>query len=85
MKNLSLIVWITQLGLSVAIPPAMFILVAVWLRQQQGWGSWIIWAGIALGLYSAIEGLRASLKAMERLAKDKKDDQPPFVSFNEHD
>jgi len=85
MKNLSLIVWITQLGLSVAVPPAMFILLAVWLRQHQDWGGWVIWAGIILGVYSAMEGLRASLKAMERLAKDKKDDQPPSVSFNEHD
>lgn len=83
MKNLSMIVWITQLGLSVAIPPAMFILLAVWLRQQQNWGDWVIWAGIVLGVYSAIEGLRASLKAMERLAGDKNDKQPP-VSFNEH-
>lgn len=84
MKNLSLIVWITQLGLSVAVPPAMFILLAVWLRQRQGWGGWVIWAGVALGVYSAAEGLWSSLKAMERLAKDKKDEQPP-VSFNEHD
>lgn len=84
MKNLSLIVWITQLGLSVALPPALFILLAVWLREQHGWGGWVVWAGIVLGVYSAIEGLRGSLKAMERLAKDKKDKQPP-VSFNEHD
>lgn len=84
MKNLSLIIWITQLGLSVAVPPALFIILAVWLRQQHGWGGWVIWAGVALGVYSAIEGLRSSLKAMERLAKDKKDEQPP-ISFNEHD
>lgn len=84
MKNLSLIVWITQLGLSVAVPPAGFILLAVWLKEQQGWGSWVIWTGIALGIYSAVEGLRSSLKAMERLSADKKDEKPP-VSFNEHD
>lgn len=84
MKNLSLIIWITQLGLSVAVPPACFILLAVWLREQQGWGGWVIWVGIALGIYSAVEGLRSSLKAMERLSAKKKDKQPP-ISFNEHD
>lgn len=84
MKNLSLIIWITQLGLSVAVPPAAYILLAVWLKEQQGWGGWVIWAGIALGIYSAVEGLRSSLKAMERLSAEKKDKQPP-VSFNEHD
>lgn len=83
MKNLTLIIWITQLGLSVAVPPAVFVLLAVWLRQR-GWGSWVIFAGIALGVYGAIEGLRSSLKALERLSADKKKEKPP-VSFNEHD
>ena len=83
MKNLTLIVWITQLGLSVAVPPVFFILLAVWLREK-GWGVWVIWAGIALGVYSAIEGLRSSLKAMQKLSADKTEKKPP-VSFNEHD
>ena len=29
MKNLKLLVWLTQLGLSVAVPPAMFILLSL--------------------------------------------------------
>ena len=84
MKNLSMLVWVTQLGLSVAIPLAGFIWLAVWLHQKQGWGSWVIWAGAAVGLSCAVSGLRSSLKAMERMAKDKKDPPPP-VSFNDHD
>lgn len=81
MKNL---IWLTQLGLSVAVPPVCFILLAVWLRSCHGWGGWVIWAGIILGVYSAIEGFRAAMKAMALLNKDKKDAEPP-VSFNEHD
>ena len=36
MKDLSLLVWLTQLGLSVAVPLAGFILLAVWLRSRFG-------------------------------------------------
>lgn len=85
MKNLKLIVWITQLGLSVAAPLAGFTLLAVWLRNSFDWGDWVIWVGLGLGIISAVDGLRSSLKIMERMSSQKKDDTPPAVSFNEHD
>lgn len=85
MKNLNLIVWLTQLGYSVAFPLAGFTLLAVWLRQKFNLGPWVLFVGIGLGVISAVDGFRASLKTMERLAeKDPKDDEPPPVSFNDH-
>lgn len=84
MKNLNLLVWLTQLGLSVAFPLGGFVLLAVWLRQRFGWGVWVIILGLVLGIIGAIDGLRTSLKAMERMAKDKKEEKPP-VSFNDHE
>lgn len=85
MKDLTLLVWLTQLGLSVALPPAGFILLAVWLRDSYGWGNWVLWAGIAVGLICAADGLRTSLKAMSRISKGKREKDPPAVSFNDHD
>ncbi len=85
MKDLTLIVWLTQLGLSVSVPMAGFILLAVWLQNSFGLGQWVIYAGIAMGLILAIDGLLNSLKAMERLSRKKKEDAPPPVSFNDHD
>lgn len=82
MKNISLLVWMTQLALSVAVPPAGFILLGVWLHNRFQWGSWVIIVATVLGVLCAIEGLRSSLKAMERIAKSK--EKPP-VSFNDHD
>ena len=85
MKNLNLIVWLTQLGYSVAFPLAGFTLLAVWLRQRFDLGIWVILVGIGVGLICAVDGFRSSLKTMERLSKDqKKDDEPPPVSFNDH-
>lgn len=84
MKNVSLLVWLTQLGLSVAIPPAAFIFLAVWLRNRFELGVWVIIAGVLVGVICAVDGLRVSLKAMERIAKDDKKEKPP-LSFNDHD
>ena len=83
MKNWNLLVWLTQLGISVALPPALFILLGVWLRNRFDLGSWVVIVAIAVGIICAVDGLRTSLKAMERMSADKKKDDPP-VSFNDH-
>lgn len=85
MKDVSLLTWLTQLGLSVALPLAGFIFLALWLRSYFSLGDWVLWVGIVLGLVSAIDGLRQSLKVLIRLTKSKHDDAPPPVSFHEHD
>lgn len=84
MKNISLIVWLTQLGLSVALPPLGFIMLAVWLRDRFSWGDWVVWAGCILGIAGALDGLRISLKTMERMSREKQKETPP-LSFNDHD
>lgn len=84
MKNMTMLVWFAQLGLSVVIPLAGFSWLGVWLRQQFDWGIWVVIVGIVLGLICAVDGLRTSLKAMERMAKEDKEEKPP-VSFNDHD
>lgn len=79
-----MLVWLTQLGLSVALPPLGFVLLAVWLYNDHGWGAWVIWLGVLLGIVCAVDGLRISLKAMEKMSRNK-DQQAPPVSFNDHD
>ncbi len=85
MKDLSLLVLVSQLGLSVALPLAGFLFLAIWLRDRFGLGSWVVLAGAILGLLVAIDGFIYVLKAMSRLSGDKKKDSPPPVSFNDHD
>ena len=83
MKQLSLLIWITQLGLSVVMPLVGFTLLGVWLHGEYAWGNWVIFAGVAVGIISAVSGFRVSLKTMQRLAAGKK--EPPAVSYNQHD
>lgn len=85
MKNLSLLVWLTQLGLSTALPLAGFILLGVWLRNRFDLGIWIVLAGAVIGIICAVDGLRFSLKTMDRMARHEDKHDPPPVSFNDHD
>ena len=86
MKELNPLVWLTQLGISVAGPLAGFILLAVWLRQRFDLGIWVLLVGIVLGISGAIDGFRVSMKAMEQMTKNKpSQNDPPPVSFNDHD
>lgn len=83
MKDWHLLIWVTQLGLSTAAPLAGFVLLGVWLYRRFQWGPWVIVAGILLGLICAIDGLKISWKAMERMTKDKT--REPIKGFNEHE
>lgn len=85
MKELTLLTWLTQLGLSVALPLAGFIFLALWLKNQFGWGDWALWAGIILGVIFAVDGLRQSLKLLTQLTQKKPGDTSPPVSYNDHD
>lgn len=85
MKEYRLLIWLTQLGLSVALPLVGFILLGIYLHNSLGWGVWTIAAGLILGLSSAVQGFRDSLKAMERMSGGKKKQEEPPVSFNQHD
>ena len=84
MKEVNLLVWLTQLGLSFIVPLGGFLLLAVWLYKSCGWGVWVIWAGLALGIYCAVASIRSSLQAMNFISRNRKNTEPPPVSFNDH-
>ena len=84
MKNLSLLVWLSQLGLSVALPLGGFVFLGVWRYKSHNWGAWIIVVCTIIGDICAFDGLRTSLKMMNQMAKDKNEDKPP-VSIIDHD
>lgn len=83
-KDMKLLIWITQLGISVAAPLGGFVLLAVWLRDRFAWGNWVVIVGAVLGAVFAAEGLLSSIRAMKRM-EGKKESRDPGVSFNEHE
>ena len=82
MKDLSLLVFLSQLGLSVVLPLGGFVLLAAWLRQRFELGVWIVILVVVIGLIVAAQGLVNMLKTMDSIAKEKKESP---LSYNEHD
>ena len=83
-----MLVWVTQLGLGVAVPLAGFVMLGVWLRDKFSLGAWCVIVFVVIGMVSAWNGLKASLKAMEVLDKrpgKQKEKKETTVSFNDHD
>lgn len=84
MKGVRLLVWLTQLGLSTAMPLAGFVLLAVFLRNRFSLGIWVIILGCVLGLVTAVRGLTDSMKIMEKIGEEG-EKKPDTVSFNDHE
>ena len=68
------LVWLTQFGLSIVIPPVLCIMGAVWLQRQFALGGWVVAVGVFVGV----------LEAMDRQGKAPKQKGPPPVNFNQH-
>lgn len=77
------LVWLTQFGLSVCVPPVLCVGVAVWLRKTYSLGGGVVAVGVILGILGAVSSLRYSLKAIDRQGRDDSK-KPPPVSFNRH-
>ena len=84
MKTLSLLLWVTQFGLSILMPPCVLLYFAVWLQNRFGLGMWIIAVLGVLGLLIAFSTAKANLKALRRDADAAADREPPPVAFNDH-
>lgn len=82
-KALRYLVWLTQLGFSVAIPLVGFILLGVWLRNSRGWGGWTVPVGIALGILGAVGGLYNSFKLLNQMLKQ--DEEKARMGYNRHE
>lgn len=84
MKGWGLLIWLPQFGISVAAPMVIFIMLANWLHESRGWGSWVIAVGIILGLITAAVGFRDTVRAMLHASGHKKKEDEPNVFFNSH-
>ena len=84
MKNLSLLIWLSQLGISVAVPLAGFVLLAVWLQNKFGLGMWILIVFGILGILVTISTVKANWKALQKAADEAAGRKDPPIAFNDH-
>ena len=85
MKDLGLLAWLTQLGISVAVPIIGFSFLGIYLQHRFQLGKWIVIAAVVIGFICGIRGFIYSLQSLDRLANKKKDTDVSKVSFNEHE
>ena len=84
MKVLSLLMWVTQFGLSILLPPCFFLWLAHWLQNRFGLGYWVMIIFGIFGLLVAFQTAKANLKAMLKEASEVSSKEPPPISFNDH-
>ncbi len=80
-KSLKYLVWLTQLGFSLVVPPVLCIWGAIWAQNAWGWGSWSVILGILVGLIISFSNGLVFYRMMER--RSKKDQKNAY--FNRHD
>lgn len=85
MKDVNLLIWLVQLGISVAVPLVGFILLGVWLHNSREWGSWVVIVGVIFGISGSVSGLRSSLQYLNKASKSNDEDNSSVISYNEHD
>ena len=88
MKELNMLMWITQLGMGVAMPLVGFIWLGIWLKNRFSLGAWCVILFCVIGLITAFDVLKVTLKTMERLDKSKnknKKKEITGISFNDYD
>lgn len=85
MKFVSLLLWVTQFGFSVAFPLCFFLLLASWLRSQYGLGVWIIIAFGVVGALTTISTVRSCVRALRKEAERTGSKGKAPKAFNDHD
>lgn len=81
-KALRYLAWMTQLGLSIAMPLVLCIVGSCWLQDRFDLGKWVVAVGVFLGIGGAASSLWSIFKQMQREG-DREDRKPP-ISFNDH-
>lgn len=86
LKSLSLLLWVTQFGLSVLFPVCFFLVIAVWLQQRFDLGMWIVIVLGILGLLISISTARSCMRSLRRETEEASGEKKePPIAFNDHD
>ncbi|MBQ9148636.1 MAG: AtpZ/AtpI family protein [Oscillospiraceae bacterium] len=85
MKHLSLIMWVTQFGVSLVFPLFVFLWLGHWLQNEFGFGIWIMAVCGIIGFLTSVSTAKSCWKSMRKAAEElSQRDEPPTVAFNDH-
>ena len=85
-KFLSLILWVTQFGLSVLFPLCALMLLGVWLQQKFDWSMLSLLPFALLGLLISISTAKSCIRSLRRDAEEVSGEKQKVrpISFNDH-
>lgn len=84
MKLLSLLMWVTQFGLSIIFPTLLFLMLGVWLRSKFGLGMWILLVLGILGIMTSISTAKSCIHSLRKAAEEASSREEAPIAFNDH-
>lgn len=69
MKILRNLAWLTQLGLSIILPPILCVWGCDWLANRFSIGSWLVLLGLVLGLGTSLSSALRFYRVVRRQAE----------------
>ena len=87
MKFLSLIMWVTQFGVSLVFPLCFFMWLGYWLQNKYSLGGWIMVVCGVVGFLTTISTVKSCWRSMMKAAQEasgRDETEPPPVAFNDH-
>ena len=84
MKILSLLLWVTQFGISIIFPFCLFLYIGFWLQSRFGLGLWVMLLCGFIGFMTSIRTAKSCLHSLLKARDEASSQETPPVSFNDH-
>jgi len=85
MKFWTLLIWVTQFGLSVIFPVCFFLLLASWLQNVYELGSWVMILCGVLGVLTSVSTARSCIRSLRKDTDRAADSEKTPLAFNDHE
>lgn len=85
MNFLSLLLWVTQFGISLLFPLCFFLVLAVWMQEKLGLGGGFVLVMGLIGLLTSVSTARSCIRSLRKDAEKVSGQNKPPVAFNDHD
>ena len=84
MKILSLILWVTQFGLSILFPLCVFLYLGFWLQTRFSLGIWVMAVCGIIGFMTSISTAKACIQSLLKAAEEAVPTRERPIAFNDH-
>ena len=84
MKVLSLLLWVTQFGVSIIFPFCLFLYLGFWLQSKFSLGLWVMLLCGVIGFMTSISTAKSCLRSLLKARDEAASQQTPPISFNDH-